>query len=235
MRSIKTTFIAAVLAAGVATGCGDDDSGSDGAATRTIQPGAVFFEDALDANDNRWLEVEDQVYFEDGKYIWKQVPEGRGGASGPELDKPAPEGLSISVDTSVTRGAGLRTVTCRELGTPEELQDWYELGIDGRRALIRRMTVNGPPKVLKAVDTPVESGRTVRLSGHCVPDGDKLVLALALDGREVARATDDDPLPAKRGGADGTFGMHAYRRPDSDGPTDMTWDTFEVRTASIAR
>ena len=143
--------------------------------------------------------------------------------------------MSISVDTTVTRGAALRTVTCRELGTPEELQDWYELGIDGRRALIRRMTIDGPPKVFKAVDAPVENGRPARITGQCVPDGKKLVLALALDGREVARATDDESLAAERNGFRGTFGVHAYRRPDSDGPADVTWDAFEVRTAALAK
>jgi hypothetical protein len=236
MPTIKTTCIAAVLAAGVAIGCGNEDRAANASTKQAIQPGAVFFEDALDDNANGWLEVKDLVYFKGGTYVWKQIPDGRGGASGPEkANENPPEGLSISVDTNVTRGAALRTVTCRELGTPEELQDWYELGIDGRRALIRRMTMNGPPKVLKAVDAPVENGRTVRITGQCVPDGKKLVLALALDGREIARATDNKPLPAARDGARGTFGLHAYRRPDSDGPADMNWDAFEVRTASLAQ
>jgi hypothetical protein len=237
MPTIKTTCIAAVLAAGVAIGCGDENRAANASTKQAIQPGEVFFEDALDDNANGWLEVEDLVYFKGGKYVWEQIPDGQGGGSGSDKanEKPAPEGLSISVDTNVTRGAALRTVTCRELGTPEELQDWYELGIDGRRALIRRMTMNGPPKVFKAVETPVENGRTVRITGHCVPDGKKLVLALALDGREIARATDNKPLPAERNGLRGTFGVHAYRRPDSAGPADMTWDAFEVRTASLAQ
>jgi hypothetical protein len=237
MPTIKTTCIAAVLAAGVAIGCGDEDPAANAAAEQAIRPGDVFFEDALDDNANGWLEVEDVVYFEGGKYVWEQIPEGQGGSSGSNAanENPAPEGLSISVDTNVTRGAALRTVTCRELGTLDELQDWYELGIDGRRALIRRMTINGPPKVLKAVDAPVENGRTARITGHCVPDGKKLVLALALDGREIARATDNNPLPAVRDGFRGTFGLHAYRRPDSDGSADMTWDAFEVRSASLAQ
>jgi hypothetical protein len=237
MPTIKTTCIAAVLAAGMATGCGGEEPAANAAGKQAIQPGAVFFEDALDDNANGWLEVDKLVHFDGGKYVWKQIPDGQGGGSGADkaFEDPAPDGLSISVDANVTRGAALRTVTCRELGTPEELQDWYELGIDGRRALIRRMTVNGPPKVLKAVDAPVENRRSVRITGHCVPDGKKLVLALALDGREVARVTDNKPLPAARDGLRGTFGLHAYRRPDSDGPADMTWDAFDVRTATLAQ
>jgi hypothetical protein len=237
MPTIKTTCIAAVLAAGVAIGCGDDRPAANAASKQAVQPGEVVFEDALDDNANGWLEVEDFVYFEGGKYVWKEIPDGRGGVSGADRasENPAPDGLSISVDANVTRGAALRTVTCRELGTPEELQDWYELGIDGRRALIRRMTADGPPKVLKAVDAPVQNGRSVRITGHCVPDGKKLVLALALDGREVTRATDNKPLPAQRDGFRGTFGLHAYHRPDSDASADMTWDAFTVRTASLAQ
>ena len=235
MPTIKTTCIAAVLAAGLAVGCGDERPAANAAGKQAVQPGQMVFEDALDENAHRWLEVEDLVYFEAGKYVWKDIPDGTGGASGPEqaTDNPAPDGLSISVDATVTRGAALRAVTCRELGTSEELQDWYELGIDGRRALIRRMTADGPPKILKAVDAPVRNARSVRITGHCVPEGRKLVLALALDGREVTRATDDDPLPAQRGGMRGTFGLHAYRRPDSDGPADITWDAFTVRIASL--
>jgi hypothetical protein len=237
MRTIKTTCIPAVLAAGVAVGCGDDRPAANAASKEAFQPGEVFFEDALDDNANGWFEVESLVYVEDSKYVWKEIPDGGGGASGPEqtTENPAPDGLSISVHANVTRGAALRTVTCRELGTRAELQDWYELGIDGRRALIRRMTAHGPPKVLKAVDAPVQNGRSVRITGHCVPDGKKLVLALALDGREVTRATDNNPLPAQRGGTRDTFGLHVYRRPDSDRPAAMTWDAFTVRTASLAQ
>jgi hypothetical protein len=53
MPFIKTTCIAAVLAAGVASGCGDDRSAANAASKQAVQPGEVFFEDALDDNANR--------------------------------------------------------------------------------------------------------------------------------------------------------------------------------------
>ena len=84
MPTIKTTCIAAVLAAGVATGCGDENRAANAVAMRAIQPGDVVFQDALDDNANGWLEVEDLVYFEGGKYVWEQIPDGQGGASGSE-------------------------------------------------------------------------------------------------------------------------------------------------------
>ena len=82
MPTIKTTCIAAVLAAGLAIGCGNEDPAANAATKQAIQPGEVVFEDAFDDNANWWLEVEDLVYFEGGKYVWEQIPDGQGGGSG---------------------------------------------------------------------------------------------------------------------------------------------------------
>ena len=67
-----------------------------------------------------------------------------------------------------------------------------------------------------------------------MPDGDCLVLVLQLDGREVARATDADPLPAASGGVEASPSLRAYPRPDSPTLASLAWDDFEVRKATVA-
>jgi class 3 adenylate cyclase len=81
----------------------------------------------------------------------------------------------------------------------------------------------------------VPNGKRVRLTAQCVPDGDRgLVLALQVDGKEVARARDTKPLPASTGGLDATPSLRAYPRPDSKALADLAWDDFEVRKATVA-
>jgi hypothetical protein len=202
-----------------------------------VTEGAVVYRDGLDDNGGGWLLVDKLVRFRKGVYEWQEVP--RGGASAVSdvmLRKPIPAGLAVSVVTELRAGAALRAVTCRETG-PRELppQEWYELGIDGRRALIRRMRRSGAPKVLSAVKRPAPSGRRVRLTGACVPDANGgLLLALRVDGREVARATDRKPVPAVKNGLAGNPGIRAYERPDTTTAVTLVWDDFEVRRASLA-
>ena len=233
-RTTLATLIIAALATLPAAGCGDDDEESTDA--QSVAEGDVVYRDALDDNSGGWLPEDDLVYFRGGRWVWRKVPDG-GAAALPDalLEKSIPAGLSVSAEVTMDAGAALRGVNCRELGPRDEpAQDWYELGIDGRRALIRRMKADSPPKVLTSTDAPVPNGRTVRVTGQCVPDGEGgLVLALQLDGREVARATDTDPLSATRDGVEGTTAIFAYARPDSDGPANLTWDNFSVRNATL--
>ena len=133
------------------------------------------------------------------------------------------------------QGAALRAIDCRELGPQDQpAQDWYELGIDGRQALIRRMASGAAPKVLARGTLSTPNGRRVRLTGQCVPDADGgLVLALKVEGRQVLRTRDAKPLPAARGGVDGTPALRVYARPDSPGPASLAWSDFEVRSATV--
>ena len=228
----RTTIL--LVAASLAAGCG---GGEKPAAAPAVREGAVVYRDALHDNHGGWFVQKDHMRFQDGRYQWRGIPAGISPSALPdELSKqPIPKGLAVSVAVQVDRGAALRVVDCRELGPQDQpAQDWYELGIDGRQALIRRMSAHAPPKVLarRALGTP--NGRRVRLTGACVPDArGGLVLALSVDGREVARARDANPLPASRGGLDGTPGIRAYARPDSPGPASLAWQDFEVRTASV--
>jgi hypothetical protein len=218
--------VVATLATMLAAGCGGDDSQD----APEIRKGAVLYRDALDNNADKWLVVPGKVFFRDRAYQWNDVP--RCCATSlpdAELGVRMPAGVAASVDVQMRGGAALRGVTCREVGGAER-DAWYELGIDGRRALVRRMTKDAPPKVLAARDGAVPNGRTVRLTGRCVPDGDQLALSVVLDGREAATATDSDPVSGKPS----TVGVFAYRRPDSKGSADLTFDNFEIRTATTA-
>jgi hypothetical protein len=228
MRSACLLLTAATLA-----GCG----GGSAAKPQRVTEGAVVYRDRLDDNGGGWLLVDKLVRFRDGVYEWQKVP--RGGASASSdvmLGKPIPAGLAVSVVTELREGAALRVVTCRETGPREAPpQEWYELGIDGRRGLIRRMRSSGAPKVLAAVERSAARGRRVRLTGVCVPDADGgLLLVLRADGHEVARATDRKPVPAVKNGLAGNPGIRAYERPDTSGAVTLVWDDFEVRRASLA-
>jgi hypothetical protein len=222
-----------LLAAATLAGCG----GGSSAKPQRVTEGAVVYRDRLDDNSGGWFLVDKLVRFRNGVYEWREVP--RGGASAASdvmLGNPIPAGLEVSVVTELREGAALRAVTCRETGPREAPpQEWYELGIDGRRALIRRMRHSGAPKVLSAVKRAAPSGRRVRLTGVCVPVADGgLLLALRVDGREVARATDRKPVPAVKNGLAGNPGIRAYERPDTTAPVTLVWDDFEVRRASLA-
>jgi hypothetical protein len=228
----RTTIL--LLAATVAAGCGSDDKPAEAPA---VHEGEVVYRDSLRDNHGRWFVLKDKMSFQGGRYRWRDIPAGISPSALPDelLKQPIPKGLAVSVGVRVDKGAALRAVDCRELGPSDQpAQDWYELGIDGRQALIRRMAAGAPPKVLarRALATP--TGKRVRLTGQCVPDAKGgLVLALEVDGRQVAHARDAEPLPAARGGIDGMPGIRAYARPDSPGPATVAWEDFEVRAATV--
>lgn len=229
----RTTIL--LLAATVAAGCGGGDDKA--AKAPTVREGEVVYRDALRNDHGGWFLVKDKMSFQDGRYQWRDISDGISPSAGPDelLKRPIPKGLSVSVAVQVHTGAALRMIDCRELGPRgEPVQDWYELGIDGRQALIRRMAADAPPKVLarRKLDTP--NGRQVRLTAQCVPDTHNgLVLALKVDGRQVAHGRDAKPLPAERDGVVGTPAIRAYQRPDSPVPASVAWRDFEVRAATV--
>jgi hypothetical protein len=229
---MRKTTIPLLVATALVAGCGGDK-----AKDTKVREGSVVYRDALKDNRGGWVLAEGHLSFEGGRYQWREIPTGISPVAGPDelLKQPIPTGVSISVAVSVSKGSALRVVDCRELGPADApLQDWYELGIDGRQALIRRMAVAKPPKVLGRSKLSVPNGKRVRMTGQCVPDADGgLVLALKVDGRQVVRAHDPKPLPAARDGHDGTPAIRAYTRPDSPGPASLTWDGFELRSATV--
>jgi hypothetical protein len=230
---MRRTPILLGLAATLAAGCGGGSSDKPAA----VREGAVLYRDALRDNHGGWFEDKPHMTFAGGSYQWRDIPNGISPSSLPDdlLKQPIPKGLAVSVDVAVDKGEALRVVDCRELGPADQPpQDWYELGVDGRQALIRRMTRGGPPKVLARQDLSIADGRRVKLTAQCVPDAKGgLVLALAVDGKPVVRSRDAKPLPAVRDGLAGTPALRAYQRPDSPGPATVVWQDFEVRSASV--
>jgi hypothetical protein len=240
MRCLHLSCLAAVAAASLAAGCGGGDDAA-APANVTVKEGAVVYRDALDDNQGGWFVLDGKLFFGGGRYQWQGLdpddPKAKPASMADALlAKPIPEGVAVSVAVEVRDGAALRAIACREQGPRDEPpQEWYELGVDGRQALIRRMSLTAPPKVLARKQVAVPNGRRVRLTGQCVPDGDGgLVLALRLDGREIARATDAKPLPAATDGVEASPSIRAYPRPDSPSPATLDWDEFEVRRATVA-
>ena len=231
MRRTTILLLAAIVAAGC--GGGDDDAGKAPA----VRDGAVVYRDALRNNHGGWLLDEKHFTFADGAYQWRNITGNNSPVVLPDklLEHPIPKGLAVSVDVQVAKGEALRVVDCRELGPADgQPTDWYELGVDGRQAIIRRMAKGAPPKVLARSGLSIPSGRRVRLTAHCVPDAKgNLVLALKVDGKPVISAVDAKPLPVTRDGVAGLTSLRAYRRPDSPEPASVTWQDFEVRSATL--
>ena len=233
---MRTTPILLLVAATLAAGCGGENtSGAD--KPPAVREGAVVYRDALRDNHGGWFLVKDHMSFAGGRYQWSNIEAGISPTAQPDdlLKRPIPKGLAVSVAVAVSKGAALRVVDCRELGPADQpAQDWYELGVDGRQALIRRMAQGSPPNVLARGKLAIPNGRRVKLTAQCVPDAKGgLVLALEVDGKPVARAVDAKPIPAERGGVAGTPSLRAYTRPDSPGPVTLAWEDFEVRSASV--
>jgi hypothetical protein len=213
-----------VLAAGLcalAVGCGDGSKsipvGSDG---------AVIFRDSLADNHNGWLALRLTPH-RNGRWDWNDLPHGIVMADPDALHHTKlPAAVSVAVNVEMRHGAALRAISCHEYGTPSTVEGTYELGIDGRRALIRELKLNNPPRVLAAKSLPVANGRRVRLVARCIPDGTAVALTLLVDGKVIIQARAEHPLPA------GIVGLHAVARPDSAGSADLTWDDFVVRNAT---
>ena len=205
----------------VAIGCGDD--------TESIPAGAdgkVVFEDTLDDNSNGWLD-HPGAPFRNGEWEWNDMP-----AGGPELTPDAltgksPEAVSVSASVTMREGSAFRAVACRYKPGADRFVHGYELGIDGRRGLIRKVQEGFPPKVLARSDLAVANGRKVRITGRCIPDGKPLNLTLVIDGKIVTQARDEDPFPR------GDSGLRANPQPGNEGTADLSWDDFAVREARL--
>jgi hypothetical protein len=236
MRQSRFRLVVALGAVCAVAGCG---GGGDGGASQVkkVQEGAVVYSDALKDNHGGWFVEDGKMDFEGGRYLWHDLPPGINPASAPDklLEQHIPEGVAVSASVEVSDGAALRVLSCREVGPrDQEPQAWYELGVDGRQALIRRMSVSAPPKVLARADRSVPNGKAVRLTGQCVPDTKGgLVLALRLDGKQVLQARDGKPLPAVKDGVEATPAIRAYARPDTPKPANLAWTEFEVRSATL--
>jgi hypothetical protein len=217
---MRTTVVLVAGLCALVAGCG---GGSKAIPTGTDGP--LVFRDSLADNHNGWIDFP-QTPHRNGRWDWNEVPRG-GAMAAPDAlpEAKVPAAVSVGVNVVMRRGAALRVVSCHEFGSATQFEGAYELGIDGRRALIRELRRNNPPHVLAAKSLPVPEGRRVRLVGRCLPDGKAVALTLLVDGKVVAQARASRPLPQ------GVVGLHAFARPDSRGPADLTWDDFVVRQA----
>lgn len=215
----STTALAIVTAlTGVAPGCGSGAENLPAGAD-----GRVVLRDALDDNRNGWID-HPAAPFRNGEWEWNDIP-----VDGPEVGPNTllgkePEAVSVNVSVTMRQGNAFRAVTCRYESRDDRFVHGYELGIDGRRALIRKAKEGAPVRVLARHDIAVANSRKVRITGRCIPDGKALVLSLLVDGKVVTQARDDDPFPTG-----GTSGLAANPQPDSAGSADLAWDDFVVR------
>jgi hypothetical protein len=226
MRHARWPAALATLAlAGTAAACGD--SGKEAHAIPQGADGRMIFRDAFDDNHNGWLHVP-QTPFRGGLYVWNDVPQDLNVASAPDalIGKRLPPGVSVSVRVEQRQGAALRMIACRETGedgTPHHVA--YQLGVDGRQALIRLWHEQGqPPKVLARKQLALPNGGAVALNARCLAHSNGAVaLTLRVDGKTAVQATDDNALP------NGGVSLQAIARADTDGPPTLAWDDFVLR------
>lgn len=219
----STRTVALLMALGaVAAGCGDD--------TKSIPAGAdgkVILEDALEDNRNGWID-NPAAPFRAGQWEWNDIPQGGPEFAPDALEGKNPDAVSVGVSVTMRDGDAFRAVACRYKAGPDSFVQGYELGIDGRRALIRKVKEGFPPRVLARSDLEIANGRKVQITGRCIPDGKPLVLALLIDGKVVATARDSEPLPSGD-----ISGLTATPNPGSEDTADLSWDDFVVREASL--
>lgn len=241
------TFPAAALvavAAVAAAGCGGTSAPAAPDEAKVIVPGPIVYQDPLTDNRGGWFTFEDKVVFKDGKYSVLTPPLDRapsGGFSG--ADALAPDKIPPNIQTSVTvtasRGDALRGLTCRAFSPSQDQGpvEAYELMVDGRLAMIRRLVRDQQPRVLAKQEHAIPKDVPVRLSAQCVEgDGGGLVMVLKVDGTEVVRATDPSPLPATREAGPVYSGdLRYYTRADSQEPALLVWTDYEVRSAAFGK
>jgi hypothetical protein len=224
MRHGRWTVALAILALGGTAGCDDDDG--EGDAVPQGVDGAVIFRDALDDNRNGWLDLP-QTPFRGGVWVWNELPTGHVGAAPNRLrGRRLPPGVAVGVRVEQRQGAALRMIACRESGEDgTHGHSAYQLGIDGRQALIRLWhEVGQPPIVLARKPLALPNGTTVAITGRCVPAGDGVMaLTLLVDGKVAVQTRHDDALP------NGEVALHASARADTDRPPSLAWDDFVVR------
>jgi hypothetical protein len=191
--------------------------------------GHVIFSDPLDNNRNGWLEVH-QTPFRGGTYLWIDVPRDNVASAPDKLaGKSLPSGVQIGVRVEQRQGAALRMIACRESGQDGTTKHAaYQLGVDGRQALIRLWhEVGQPAKVLARKPLTLPNGRVVALDARCLEESNgSVALTLRVDGKTVVQATDDGPLP------NGEVALHATARSDTDRAPTLAWDDFVVRSLS---
>jgi hypothetical protein len=219
--SIRAIAISTAVAA-AAAGCGDG--------ARSLPAGVdgkVVFQDALDDNRNGWLD-HPLAPFRNGEWEWNDIP-GAGPKIGPDaLHGKEPDAVSVSASVTMREGHAFRAVGCRFKDGPDGFAQGYELGIDGRRGLVRKFKQGSPVRVLARHDAAVADGREVQITGRCIPDGRALVLSLLVEGKVVVQVRDDEPFP--RGDLSA---LTATPQPGSAGIADLSWDDFVVREARL--
>jgi hypothetical protein len=186
----------------------------------------VIFRDALDNNRNGWLDVP-QTPFRGGVYVWNGVPSHDVSSAPDKLaGRWLPPGVDVGVRVEQREGAALRAITCRETGEDGTTHHVaYQLGIDGRQALIRLWYEHGRPvEVLARKPLALPNGRAVALNARCLEAANgSVALTLRVDGKTAVQATDDKPLP------NGGVALHAIARADTDAPPTLAWDDFVIR------
>ena len=235
----------------VIAGCGREDDSAAGTApsagTAAVAaapetgpmgstPAELAFEDSFDDDRNRWGVVDDPKFgtavFDGGDYIWQTkgslvhwLPE----VLGEQYDRGELDMLNVVVraEATIDAGDGVVGVFCRETPDTDAEWQWYEFVVRDGFAAIRHADLEGNIELLtKTDDVSLPVGEPMAIEATCVNDASGVAqLSLALNGREVLQASDDDPL------GNGAPGLQIWTFP-SHSQMDVRWHEFSIAGAA---
>jgi hypothetical protein len=190
------------------------------------------FVDPFDDDRNRWGIVDHPEYgstsYEGGDYVWvfrgsiaHWLPE----AVVDRYDRGELDMLNVAVraDVTVSEGGGVVGVFCRESPDTNAAYQWYEFVARDGYAAIRHADDEGNIDVLADTkDLIAPLGVSVSLDASCINDATGTAqLALSVNGKQLLKASDDDPL------GNGVVGLQAYTFPAHQQMT-IRWHEFNV-------
>jgi hypothetical protein len=130
----------------------------------------------------------------------------------------------VSAQATVVDGGGVIGVFCRETPDNDAEWQWYEFVARDGFAAIRLADLEGNIESLAEThDVSLPMGEPIAIEATCAndPNGDAQ-LSLALNGRAMLQATDEDPL------GNGAPGLQIWTYPVHD-QMDVRWHEFSIR------
>lgn len=228
-----TRCLAVIAVVLVAAACRDGTAPPTPTSAASDTP-ATLFSDAFDDDRNQWHAVAPtaDVAIIEGGYSWIIPPGDQVAVAVPEALRERTDELErvhVAVQVRVNTGAGRVGIACRASGDPAA-GELYVLSTRLSEVTAHRITRLAAGERVELAQTQPEPrdlpdiGTSHVLEADCVVAPGGVRLAFSVDGREVLRARDPQPLPP------GVVGLWAASAPADvePGDTDIVFDELVV-------